>query len=182
MIINIRGTNGSGKSHVVRQLLAHSKVVPIYGALGPNRPEAYELMGQSYVIGSYVSGVGGCDGFKTSDQVLGLILKYQKRGNVVFEGMVISTYYGRLFEWLERFGKDLLIAFLDTPLEVCQSRVESRQDKSGRARGTKNVGVHYYQVESVRKRIERDNIFRWGMIDSDSGHLQVLKWLNETPR
>jgi len=40
-LINLRGTNGSGKSSVVRNLLDANDARPLYGALG-RRPEAYD--------------------------------------------------------------------------------------------------------------------------------------------
>jgi ABC-type cobalamin/Fe3+-siderophores transport system ATPase subunit len=43
MIINIRGTNGSGKSTVVKKFLQRFPHVELFGALGPRRPEAYKV-------------------------------------------------------------------------------------------------------------------------------------------
>ncbi len=43
MILNIRGTNGSGKSTLVRAIMGMFPYRPIYGILGPKKPEAYYL-------------------------------------------------------------------------------------------------------------------------------------------
>jgi hypothetical protein len=42
-IINLRGTNGSGKSTIVSQVLVKFPYKAVYGILGPRRPEAYRL-------------------------------------------------------------------------------------------------------------------------------------------
>lgn len=60
MILNIRGTSGSGKTYLVRQIME---------ALGPPKPildvedrvEGYELRGNIRVVGSYERECGGCD-------------------------------------------------------------------------------------------------------------------------
>lgn len=61
MIVNIRGTNGSGKSTVVRAFMDHAgSVHPIYGSLGLREPEAYKVrhphvQEDAYVLGPYVT-------------------------------------------------------------------------------------------------------------------------------
>lgn len=43
MIINIRGTNGSGKSTVARALIGMARTaVPVYGVLGPRKISSVE--------------------------------------------------------------------------------------------------------------------------------------------
>jgi hypothetical protein len=55
MLINLRGTSGSGKSTAVLGLLAQCPHKPIYGALG-RLPEAYALCARPvFIIGPYES-------------------------------------------------------------------------------------------------------------------------------
>src|SRR5262245_20851875 len=66
-VISIRGTNGSGKSTVVRQVFAQcARRVPIYGLLGLRQPEAYQCVvphvpDPVFVLGPYLTECGGCD-------------------------------------------------------------------------------------------------------------------------
>jgi hypothetical protein len=125
MLINVRGTSGSGKSTAVLGLLAQCPHKPIYGALG-RLPEAYALCAQPvFVIGPYTSNCGGCDRILPFALVLQLIEKYAKQGDVVFEGLLMSTFYGDIGRLMET--QDSVVMFLDTPLEVCIARVKARR-------------------------------------------------------
>ena len=125
MLINLRGTSGSGKTNAVLGVLAQCAHKPIYGALG-RLPEAYALCaGQAFVIGPYTSECGGCDRILPFALVPQLIQKYAQQGHVVFEGLLISTCYGVIGRLLEAHDSRLL--FLDTPLEVCIARVKARR-------------------------------------------------------
>jgi hypothetical protein len=95
----------------------------------------------------------------------------------VFEGLIISDTYGALGAMLEDFSKDVIMAFLDTPVQVGLDRVRSRQAKSGRARGEKNVEAHYARSRNVRKRMESEGKFRLESISSENGAQKVLGWL-----
>jgi hypothetical protein len=125
MLINLRGTSGSGKSTAVLGLLVQCPHKRIYGALG-RLPEAYALCAQPvFVIGPYVSNCGGCDRILPFALVPQLIEKYAQRGDVVFEGLLLSTFYGEVGRMMER--RDAAVMFLDTPLEVCIARVKARR-------------------------------------------------------
>src|SRR5262245_515887 len=102
MLINLRGTSGSGKSTVVRNLLAQCGCKPIYGVLGPRLPEAYQLMLPQpiYVLGPYQTPCGGCDAVQPCDLVHKLIKQYAQWGHVVFEGLLMSTFFGEIGQLL----------------------------------------------------------------------------------
>jgi hypothetical protein len=182
LIINVRGCNGSGKSTIVRKLLVLGKPKQIFGVCGPTRPEAYRLELPNierpiYVLGSYVVGVGGCDRIGSADQVKDLVLKYQPQGHVLFEGLIISCYYGKLCEALEPFGKEVVVIFLDTPFEVCIDRLHARQAAQGVAKGEKNVRHHYDANQSVKKRMKADGIFKVLELESEKVGEAILDLL-----
>jgi hypothetical protein len=150
-VINIRGTHGSGKSTVVRELMRASKICsPIYGVLGRKRPEAYRLTmegcpADTFVLGPYETACGGCDAVQPYALIPQLIEKYAARGSVVFEGALISSCWGAIGEALERRGRNAAVLFLDTPLEVCVERVNARRRARGDARAfdaSKLAGKH----------------------------------------
>jgi hypothetical protein len=84
---------------------------PIFDLLGPRKPEAYRLDlapfdARVYVLGPYLTPCGGCDAVGSIDLVLELCSAYLAKGNVIFEGLLISSMYGRIGAFLETFGKN----------------------------------------------------------------------------
>ena len=155
MIINIRGTNGSGKTTIVKKFLKFPNN-ELFGALGVKRPEAYKVsIGKSarplFVIGSYQSATGGMDALPLSaDEQVGLLIKYHRQGHILFEGVVMSTYYGAVGDWLAAHRKEALVVFLNTPLKVCLASIATR---SGDAARTKNVESKIKSIESAHRRM-----------------------------
>lgn len=149
MIINIRGTNGSGKTTLARQLIEPDpKPVDLvwYDSptkRNPNRRRAVEGRGHPggfLAVGSYDQNCGGLDTVPTfALQQQGVLravdLSVGPPKHVVCEGVLASTVAG---SWLEFFKSvqpthQVLVAYLDTPLELCLERIRQRQEASGRA-------------------------------------------------
>jgi hypothetical protein len=155
MIINIRGTNGSGKSTVVKKFLQRFPHVELFGALGPRRPEAYKVRLPNnllYVVGPYQSLTGGIDALPlNSVEIVTLLDKYRKLGHVMFEGVVISTYHGAVGEWLVQHKTEAKVVYLDTKLEVCLEAIASRGTVQ---RGTKNVEAKVKMVQRTKERFD----------------------------
>jgi hypothetical protein len=132
VILNLRATNGAGKSTAMFTLLSQYAATPIYGALGRKLPEAYQLIIPNvrepvFVIGPYTTQCGGCDRITKTNLTVDLIRNYQPKGHVVFEGLLISTYYGHVGSLLERYGSQSVILFLSTTVAVCIARVNARR-------------------------------------------------------
>lgn len=184
MIISLRGTNGSGKSTVIFTMLDQYKACPIYGALGPRLPEAYELWlpkceKPTYVLGPYLTVCGGCDRLIPYDLILTLLVKYAKRGHVVFEGVIVGSVYGRVGRLLESWKKEAVIVWLDTSLEECIRRVEERRGERGDSRpfNPKNLTYKYNQILATVKKVTEDDILRSVTISSDDALKAILKLL-----
>lgn len=134
MLIKIHGTSGAGKTTAVRDFMALAHEVIPQGKAA--RPEAYqldfhELSQMVYVLGSYENTCGGMDSIASVDTQIALIHKYAEIGHVVYEGLLMSTYYGRLGAAVERYGSNHVWAFLDTPINVCIDRVKARRLAAG---------------------------------------------------
>jgi hypothetical protein len=187
MIISLRATNGAGKTYVVRTLFDQCKPKPIYSLLGHRRPEAYMLKLPKvkeplYVLGPYLIGSGGCDGIQPYDLILDLIEKYAVKGHVLFEGVIVTSVYGRIGAMLEQWGKDSVFLFLDTPLEECIKRIESRRKRGRDDRLIKNVSAKYQSAVRVREKVGADGIMQAITVSTDEAPkmiaqlLQRAKW------
>jgi len=184
MIVSVRGTNGSGKSTLVRTLLDKYKGVPIYGLLGPRRPEAYklEILGIQkpvYILGSYHVASGGCDQIQPYDLILDLLAKYAALGHVLFEGVIVSSSYGRVGRLMETFGKEAVMAFLDTSLEQCIANVQKRRDTKQDARefDPANLTTKYNQIMKNKVKIAEEGKLRVEHITMKLGSAQVVGFL-----
>lgn len=137
MIINIRGTSGSGKSTIVRKLLDNFPHTPVWDNSSKPKVLGYQLddLGgrRVRIVGKYETPCGGCDGIKTQDEVEQRVRDWHELGyDVLFEGLLISHIYGRWAKLAKDVGTgNMLFAFLDTPLEVCLERVKARRVARG---------------------------------------------------
>lgn len=150
MIVDIRGTHGSGKSTLVRLLLKKYEHVPV--------TEGYtgELLGYSLpeincgVIAKYTEFGGGCDGVKSADEVVRRVRMFHARfDRVVLEGILVSHTFQRYADLATELGNgDYRFLFLDTPLAKCIERVEKRRLAKGNTKplNPKNIQKDYRVV------------------------------------
>lgn len=150
----VKGSNGSGKS-----------TVPSW--LADNDPQAYVVTHERKImmtvcpsfniicIGKYdKSKSKGVDSLKDTEQMLFALsiadqaeyLQY----DVIFEGIIPSTLLSSWIPRLTRPPRNLVVLFMDTPLEVCIERVKSR---NGGADFDESLVVEKWQrVNSHRER------------------------------
>ena len=172
MILNIRGTHGSGKSWLVHQLLSkgNEPITNGYGSI-----LGYELpwCGGS-VVGKYVTACGGCDGIKTADEVCSRVREFSKRfDHVVFEGILVSHTFKR-YSALANELDNFWFLFLDTPLAMCISRVKARRKAKGNTKpfDPRNVVKDYHNVYGTVKQ---------KCLDAQH-NVEVLSWKDPLPR
>lgn len=131
MLINLRGTSGSGKSTIVREIMKlypSKSPVKIKDRKQPigyilSRPEGKDLA----VLGHYETDCGGCDTITSLDDIFKHVRWAADQGyDVLFEGLLISAEVNRTTE-LATDGYQLIVVGLDTPLEVCLASVNQRR-------------------------------------------------------
>lgn len=177
MVVNVRGSNGAGKTTIAKQLLALSN--DKYYALHPEtrKPYATILYDLQWVlVGVYDEdkGMGGCDGLKTMAEVKSILLELIETypGYWVFiEGLIISTtttIYNYLLE-LEK-SHDIVpkVVILRASLEGCLKRLEKRrgtplENTNGVADKCELVLRHQYKPEHVTY-IDVDNVAEEDMV------------------
>lgn len=132
MIINVRGTSGSGKTFTTRSFMQaygpDSTVLDDEGKVIAH--VVYYHMVPVYFIGQYTNVCGGCDTIDTQDMACSLVRHFSQFGHVIFEGLIMSHSFARykaLHDELKEFGIPMVFAYMDTPLEICLKRVENRR-------------------------------------------------------
>ena len=143
MIIQIRGTSGSGKSWVVHNLIKTlEKTLQPWGyfeetASGRERkiPSWYTYGDKIKILGPYQEACGGVDNIGASaPRVFPYMEQFDNKGNLVFaEGLLLSEDV----IWSERLKDRILVLHLDTPVDKCFQQVMSRKAKTGR--GSKDL-------------------------------------------
>jgi hypothetical protein len=167
MIVNLRGTHGSGKSTVVAKILAKYDHEPleseqkrsglktlVYSVMLRPRQAAGERL---IVIGNYDTACGGCDGIQPYDRIWPLVDRYGTLGyNVLFEGALVSSSYGNIGRASEPYGDNFVFAFMDTPLDVCLLRIKARRLAKGNEKplDPTNTEFKFHAVAKSRIKME----------------------------
>jgi thymidylate kinase len=133
-ILDIRGTNGAGKSWIVHQLLEFYKETT-YPIKLHDKIIGYGIGDLSCgIVGSYERECGGCDSIKTAALIEGRVRAFAAQfPNVIFEGITVAHTYFRY----NHLAKSLAdkhayhFLFLSTPLELCIERVRARRLAKG---------------------------------------------------
>lgn len=166
MIINLRGTSGAGKSHIVREVMSHFAVkMPEY-IDGRKRPLLYRLYpGESVevetpravVLGHYETPCGGCDTIsvpKSLDFIYDLVRREDSAGfHVLYEGLIVESDVRRLAE-CHHEGRKVLVLALNTPVEVCLESVKQRRGERGDARELDPTNT-VNRMPQIQKRMRR---------------------------
>lgn len=136
MIIQVRGTSGSGKSTVMRAVMeriggpwkgikAEGRKKPLYYKLDKAHP-------QIVVLGHYESACGGCDTIGSAAQVYELtttlVGALGRAGKYVIlqEGLLLSEDV----KWTTQLPNPQVV-FLNTPLQRCLSQIKGRRREAG---------------------------------------------------
>jgi hypothetical protein len=161
VVINLRGTGGSGKSSAVYHLM---KKFGVRSNIKNNgRIVGHRLNQDIMIVGKYETNCGGCDQIKTQDDICKRVSKFAEKGSiVVFEGLLISGLYSRYLDLSRKLvnaGHRFIWAFLDTPLETCIRRTIARRKSVGNVKpfNPANTELKYRAVELAHLHALEDN-------------------------
>lgn len=171
MIFNIRGTNGSGKSTIAESFIkkgAEEVDLVIYEAPTKRKPENRKIVkgylsqwadiGSVCVVGPYTNKIGGMDRIKTFALQRDAIRAATKLADtVICEGVLASTVYSSWADFFEEM-EDVVVLYLDTPLETCYERIKQRQiETTGETKEIKTdqVAAKVKMIESTRQRFNK---------------------------
>lgn len=153
VIMNPRGTNGSGKSTVMFDLMktfGKDEILNEEGKIIGYKVKCYPPL---YIVGNYSTPTGGVDTIRTMDIVCERIANFAKKGDVIFEGLLVSGFHGR---WVDLEKKlphcKFIYGVMDTPLETCIERVVQRRKEAGNEKpfDPKNLKAKHRSVQSSR--------------------------------
>lgn len=163
MIINIRGTSGSGKSYCVFKLLEAYPDLQLTDERGKIIAHViYRNMQPIFFLGPYTAPNNcGCDRINTQNMLTSLVRYYSQFGHVIFEGMIISAHYARyksLYLEMTKLGMKFMFAYLDTPLDTAIERAISRRNDSNKEKTTNRQGFmdKYNLIHQTKRQFEAD--------------------------
>lgn len=131
LIINLRGNSGSGKTFTTRAFMERGNFVP---DIFEGRQIGYVDIRRDWaVLGKYETACGGCDTIKTQAEIMERVEFYQKhRYRVIWlEGLILSTIYGTVGAYSEKFGDRWVFAYLQPPIETLLRRINLRRLEAG---------------------------------------------------
>lgn len=192
MIINVRGTNGSGKSWILHKLIHHmGGLKPVQSIKQKSNSNKQLAVGRCrkvikgkkvYIVGIYnKSSGGGCDMISNQPKIYELVAKYSKRGHVVLEGLLMSGMCGSLTEMSSKVDAQVVWAVLDTPWEKCYKATLLRRHLKG---NFKFLNVHKHMirkhmsvVSSAKFALKHDEYVK--VLDHTQAFDQILEMLRD---
>lgn len=161
LVVKIGGCNGSGKTSLVRALIAQLAMQPLPHPTKPKRIHAYVgKIGKRkvYVLGSYVNACGGMDTISCKHERLAMVKQFtlSKKDIVIFEGLITGKTYGALGALSDEQHGRWIYAFMDTPFEKCVERVLQRRKEAGNDAPfdpERTMRSTFKSCQSVRKKV-----------------------------
>ena len=181
MIIQIRGTSGSGKSTVMRtvmNLLGGFPAVlrPVF-VEGRKKPLYYSGAGVS-VLGHYESPCGGCDTIHGYEALLSLTRERAAAGHVLMEGLLLSEDSKNT---LTLPADTLRVIFLNTGLETCLERIRGRRAARGNDKplNVDNTANRVRTIARARTKLEAAGV-DCRTATCDQAPRLIIEWLKSS--
>lgn len=133
MIINVRGTSGTGKSTLIRRVMEQYPNKARIMDPGRKQPIGYVCSrpkGNNLgVVGHYETPCGGCDTIAAMDRIFELVASsWSPQMDIIFEGLLISADVNRTAA-LHHATLPLLVVALNTPIDVCIESINERRQR-----------------------------------------------------
>jgi hypothetical protein len=189
IIVNIRGTNGSGKSSAVRAFMKHLGKPTAFLFDDKEAGYRYKRTPPIFVLGKYKTACGGLDAsfsYKgAADDVLLCLDLLAEKGDVVCEGLAaMNSYgYGRLTYFADAQkakGNNVVFALLDTPAELCVRRVRERRKAAGNIApfDPDNLLHKYVSVVRTQEQLQRAG-YDARILPHEEPLQTLLRWFEE---
>jgi energy-coupling factor transporter ATP-binding protein EcfA2 len=183
MIINYRGTSGSGKSHLIHTIKGLYPRVEPQKVIWRDNPIGYVCYPDDgrpslYLVGHYETTCGGCDTIDTIENVYKYVHRALDKGyDVLYEGLVLQSDTNRCIALKD---KDLHVIFLDVHIDVCLDAVQSRRSERGddRAFSPKNTIVKSTSFTAQKRKFTAAGVQFYEMTRDEALYfsMQKLGW------
>lgn len=157
-IVQVRGASGSGKSSLVRAVMAGLGRPNRWMVAGRREPLALTFdkpVRPLCVVGHYgPASTGGVDTIKDKEQPYAVARRAIAEGfDVLLEGIFISIEYWRTL-YLHQDGYDRRDVFIDLSVEECTEWVHRRQEAAGKERkALKQMADFHPRILHTRDRL-----------------------------
>jgi hypothetical protein len=180
LVINIRGSNGSGKSNIMFRLMDKFGATELKNEKGI---WAYQVQFEPefYVLGAYSTLTGGCDVIPTMRKISKGVQELALKGNVIFEGILVSVVSQHWIALAKSMpNAHFIFARLDTSKKRCIEQMVHRRKKEG-YEGTydpSHMLLKYKAVKAAQSRLEHAGMDTRSLSHSKPIH-QIVNWLLE---
>jgi hypothetical protein len=132
-VLNLRGSNGSGKSSAVRSFIQYVGVAETLNHPRTRKTCGYRLNSGVVVIGRYETACGGCDTIHSFAEIADAVIRHSRNNSVLFEGFLWSGIFKSSHELAQRLQgqANVIFATMNTPLATCISRTARRRNAAG---------------------------------------------------
>ena len=151
MIIQIRGTSGSGKSTVVKKIMQARPYLEPHYIEKRKRPLFYLGKGL-LILGHYEIACGGCDTIGSVPQIFEVLKTLPPYKHLIMEGLLLSEDV----IWTVKLQNEVRSLFLTTSPQESLRRVAIRQEGREPAnpeRLKEKLESRMYRIEKIRKRL-----------------------------
>lgn len=170
--INVRGTNGSGKTTGLRKLVLDSDGYRVEPTICQTDKDTGKPKGKPIPVTILANGVAllgdytpeaanrttaGCDRISRQEDTKNILKHIATLPGVrvvLFEGIIVSTLFSGWQEFAEQVRREgnhqFIWAFLDTPLEDCLRRVQERN--GGKPVDTKQISDKWRSIDRVKQK------------------------------
>lgn len=160
MIIDIRGTNGSGKSYPIHELLRRypSEVWNLHLKEVAGEDVEHTVVEELSlaIIGSYRTQCGGADGVTKQDAITAAIKHLHPiYKTVIVEGSIVASVYSRWEQLARELNDDYVFWFLDTPVDECVQSVMDRRLAKGNTKAFKPEQTLMPRHEAIQRLKDR---------------------------
>lgn len=156
MIIQVRGTNGSGKTTVVRRVMQSVgdwDAVKVANRRQPLYYKSIDCPKQVVALGHYETATGGCDTIPKAKDVYDLAASFDEPTVVLMEGIFLSEDT----KWTKLLAEKHTVhaLFLTTPLDQCVRQVLSRRAEGGNDKELDPTRMtrRFHDIERCRRKM-----------------------------
>ena len=181
LVINVRGTNGSGKTQLMYDFLHEFGSTPLKNKKGKVWAYRVHFEPTFYILGRYEKLDDGCDTISGMHEIADRIRKLAAMGDVLFEGIRVSMLSQAWVDLAKSMPQaHFIFATLDTPWKRIVKQIRKRRKEEGfeGKYDVSNVAIRRKAVLAAHERLEKAGMdTRWLYYKRPTHN--IINWLLE---